>query len=44
MDNASLNVIPVTEYDPFEVGSHYTCIKLKSCPYKTTRDSVASGK
>lgn len=46
VENVPLHVIPVTEYDPFEVCViTLVLIELISlCSYKTTRDSIASGK
>lgn len=49
VENVPLHVIPVTEYDPFEVCVITLAIvlielKLSLCSYKTTRDSIASGK
>lgn len=47
VENVPLHVIPVTEYDPFEVCVITLVLielKLSLCSYKTTRDSTASGK
>lgn len=47
VENVPYNVIPVTEYDPFEVGVLNLLLYIKSCrPYNTLndRDFVASGK